>query len=132
MPKIIKTNKPNKRPKKSIEIYIISSLKGVVLTLLGLFIVSLLMMKNSSFTMFTKVFIYFSISSGAFLSGYLSYKNLKNKGSLNGLLSSLLYTVPFFIINVICLKFQVSSSLFLCVPLIIISGIIGGIVSANK
>ncbi len=132
MPKILKTKSKNQKVNKPVVIYPLCALRGVIVTFLCFGVVSLLLLNKSSFTTFTKLFLYFSIALGSFVCGYFANKKIKGKGIINGLLSSVFYSVIFIIVVCLLLKFGVSKLLFLTVPLIVVGCITGGVVCANK
>lgn len=136
MPKILKTKKVNtskiKSNQKPALVYFLSALKGFGVTALVLLVVSLLVTKNSSFTMFTKVVVYISIGAGSFLSGFICQKKLRQKGVICGSLTSAFYLGLFIICTLTLMRFNVSPTLLLTVPIIAVSGIVGGIISANS
>lgn len=133
MPEIIKTKKnKNNKPQKTIVIYLLSVLKGFAVSFAGLVLISFLLMNKGTFTTFTKIIIYVLIASGALLCGYLAHKRLRGRGIINGILSSAIYLIIYIIISLVLMRFQVDSNLLLLVPVVLLSGIIGGILSANS
>lgn len=135
MPEIIKSKKEKikkNKPQKPAVSYIISVLKGFAVSFAGLILISFLLINNGTFTTFTKIFIYVVIGLGALLSGFISNKKLKGRGIVNGLLSSAVYLLIYMMISLIVMRFQVGSNLLLLVPVVLLSGIIGGILSANS
>ncbi len=135
MLKIMKTKKVNGSKRSGIQnpvlIHLFSAVKGIVVTAIILLLVSFMVLKSTSFTMFTKLVIYLSVVVGAFLSGFVSHRKNKGKGYLCGALASLFYVALFIAISLVIMKFNVSVNLVLVIPIIAVSGVVGGIVSAN-
>ena len=133
--KIMKTKKINSSKRLKLQnpvlIHLFSAAKGLVISAIILLLISFMVLKSTSFTTFTKLIIYLSIVVGAFLSGFISHRKIKGKGYLCGALASLFYVALFFAISLVIMKFNVSVNLILVIPIIAVSGVIGGIVSAN-
>lgn len=113
-------------------IYLFSVLKGLVVLMVGLSVVSVIVMKSTDFNLFTKLIVYGFILFGGFLSGFFANRKLKGRGIVNGILASLIYAVVFLIICVIAMGFNISPEILIVLPVSIVGGIIGGIISANS
>lgn len=133
MPKIIKTKSVNKKIKRNpILSYVFCALKGLLLTACILFILSFLLYKGSEATSFFKIGIYISIVIGSFFSGFDSYKKIKNKGILDGAISGLFFLIMLMLVSLLLMRFNVSYQLLINAPLVMLSSVFAGVLSANK
>ncbi|MBO5064892.1 MAG: TIGR04086 family membrane protein [Clostridia bacterium] len=130
MPKILKTKKILKKQNKILTC-LLTVLKGLIAFVLGFFIVSLIIYKVND-SAFYYYLVFALISLGAFITGFISYKKLGGRGILCGLFSAAIYLIFLLLIILITMKFNVSSRLLPVIPICLISGILGGIVGANK
>ena len=130
MPKILKTKKQSKNQNKAL-LCITSVLIGLFLFLLLFLIISILVYKvnDSEFYYFM---VYGSIALSAFYTGFVSYKKLGGRGIINGLISSMILFSVIFLIVLFSMKFEISSKVLVLLPVCVIPGIAGGILSANK
>lgn len=131
MPKIIKTNNKSGKQQNKIITYILSSVKGIVLFIIGLIILSLVILNNPSESLFVYVFSYILIALGGFTSGYSAYKSLRGRGFLNGIVAASIYMCFLLILIVVLMKFQVKTNVLLIIPICVISGFLGGTIGAN-
>ncbi len=136
MPKIIKT-RFNKKKSSLYSInpvfgYVLCGLKGFVLCILLLLIVSLVLYKSNDFGTFYKIIIYLVIFLSSFFTGTSSYKYNTGKGLIIGLKGSVPFVLFLFLLCVVLLKFKVSAFLLIVVPLSVCGSAIGGIIEANK
>ena len=132
MPKILKTDKRTVKNHSKITIYMFSALKGLVLFLIGLLITSLLIIKNSSNDgIIFYIFSFVLMALGGFVSGFSAHKKLKGRGFINGVIAASIYLLVLFIIIIISMKFQVGTNILLIAPICLVSGFLGGMVSAN-
>ncbi len=113
-------------------IYLFSVLKGLVVLVLGLCVVSVIVMKSSDFNLFTKFIIYGLVLFGGFLSGFFANKKLKGRGIVNGAVASLVFAIIFSVICIIAMRFNISPEILILLPVSIVGGIVGGIISANS
>ena len=133
MAKIIKTKaKVNKNTHKPVVTYLLSTIKGVVLSFVGLVVISVAFINNGSFTTFTKIMIYVVLGIGAFICGYISNKKLNGRGLVNGFISTAIYLLIYFTLLLIVMKFKVGLNILIMIPVCLVSGITGGILSANS
>ena len=135
MPEIIKNKKvkiKKSKPQKPVIVYLLSSLKGFVVSFAGLTLTCFLLMNNSSFNVFTKIIIYVIIGAGAMLSGFIANKKLRGRGYINGLLSAVIYLALYIVITLLLMHFKVNTIILILVPVGVLSGISGGIISANS
>ena len=135
MPEIIKNKKvkiKKSKPQKPVIVYLLSSLKGFVVSFAGLTLTCFLLMNNSSFNVFTKIIIYVIIGAGAMLSGFIANKKLRGRGYINGLLSAVIYLALYIVITLLLMHFKVNTNILILVPVAVLSGISGGIISANS
>ena len=65
-------------------------------------------------------------------SGFVSYKKLWGRGIIIGLISSMILFSVIFLIVLFSMKFEISSKVLVLLPVCVIPGIAGGILSANK
>ena len=134
MPKIIKTKiSGNKKSSKKYSVktnYIISASKGFAIALIGLFIVSFLLYKNNSFTLFNKLIIYLSIALGGFVAGLSAHNRLRGRGFINGIIASAIYIALLSFILILVLKLNFSAHMLIIYPVAILSGFVGGVVKA--
>lgn len=130
MPKILKTKKQSKNQNKAL-LCITSVLIGLFLFLLLFLIISILVYKvnDSEFYYFM---VYGSIALSAFYTGFVSYKKLGGRGIIIGLISSMILFSVIFLIVLFSMKFEISSKVLVLLPVCVIPGIAGGILSANK
>ena len=133
------SNKKSKKKRKlggnannPMVIYLFTVLKGLVVLMVGLSVVSAIVMKSTDFNLFTKLIIYGFILFGGFWSGFFANRKLKGRGIVNGIFASLIYAVAFLIICVIAMGFNISPEILIVLPVSIVGGIIGGIISANS
>lgn len=135
MPEIIKNKKvkiKKSKPQKPIIVYLLSSLKGLVVSFAGLTLTCFLLMNNGSFNVFTKIIIYVIIGAGAMLSGFIANKKLRGRGYINGLLSAIIYLALYIVTALLLMHFKVNTNILILVPVAVLSGISGGIISANS
>ena len=130
MPKILKTKKQSKNQNKAL-LCITSVLIGLFLFRLLFLIISILVYKvnDSEFYYFM---VYGSIALSAFYTGFVSYKKLGGRGIIIGLISSMILFSVIFLIVLFSMKFEISSKVLVLLPVCVIPGIAGGILSANK
>lgn len=135
MPKILKTRllKDNKSKKSySVKtIYLFAAAKGLVFTFICFFIISFLLYKNNNFSFFYKMIIYLSIALGAFISGFIAYKKVRGRGFINGIICSLIFCAALLLVLIIAMKLNFSGNLLILLPITVVSGFLGGTVSAN-
>ncbi len=135
MPEIIKNKKvkiKKSKPQKPVIVYLLSSLKGFVVSFAGLTLTCFLLMNNGSFNVFTKIIIYVIIGAGAMLSGFIANKKLRGRGYINGLLSAVIYLALYIVTALLLMHFKVNANILILVPVAVLSGISGGIISANS
>ncbi len=133
MPKIIKTkSKLSKKERKPIITYIISALKGGLVCLIGLLFLAFAVMNNFKINLFFIILIYVFVSIGGLTAGFLSQRELKEKGMINGGIAGTIYSLSLIITISILLMFDINVKILLFLPLGIVFGIVGGIISANK
>ncbi len=128
-------NKQNKKSKKDFSLifkYLPCFFVGVISTLLGILVLALAYYKLSLNSEFTYYFTYIFISFGAFLTGYSTYKKFKNRGIVSGALGA----VPLLVFNLIFILIfsfkSVNAFVLLVIPITVLFGSIGGIVSSNS
>ncbi len=137
MPKIIKT-KPIKRKNnifKDINPFwavLLSGLKGFVFSFVFYIVFSMSIYKGNDFTAVIKILIYLITCLGGFISGISAAKWVKGRGIVNGIWGSLVYLVLLIILNAALLKFNVTSSILILIPVCLLGGISGGIYNSNK
>ena len=76
-------------------------------------------------------FIIFSLIISAFAAGFLSKRKSVLKGYAAGAIPSAILTIFVFAATVIVNRFMIDKSILLLIPTGILSGISGGIISAN-
>ena len=135
MPEILKTkrNKTNKS-KKSFSppiSYLVSALKGLAVAFLLLSGLSLIILNNSSFSVFYKVFSYAAIGFGSFACGFSAYRSIKGRGILNGVVGGAVYCGLVIFIFLCFMRFNLSSNILYLVPVSLGCGVAGGIAGAN-
>ncbi len=131
MPEILKTKRKKNKELKPVFVYLISALKGLILSLLLLGLISIMLLNNASFTVFYKVFLYVAIGLGGALSGFCAYRRLKGRGIINGAVCGALFGVLFCLIMLVIMSFNVGVNIIYILPLSIVCGVVGGIVGAN-
>ena len=66
------------------------------------------------------------------LSGFIANKKLHGRGYINGLLSAVIYLSLYIITALLLMHFKVNTNILILVPVAVLSGISGGIISANS
>ncbi len=125
----------NKKNNKSINLlfkYLPCFLKGEILIVLGILVLSLAYYKITGYDSYLYYLTYLFIALGAFITGRATYNRLGGRGIISGALSSL----PIAIINItiifsFCFK-TTSWFILLILPISILSGAIGGILASNS
>lgn len=130
MPKIIKTKKKNKNQSKLLA-YMLSAVKGLIVFVSGILIISLLLLKSSESSIVYFIASYFVIALGAFISGYSGYKSLRGRGYQNGLVTAGIYVAVIFILITALMRFNIDTNILLIIPISLVSGFVGGTVGAN-
>ena len=111
--------------------YFISALKGFIVFLIGLLILSLLILKKSSDSQVLYLFSFLIMALGGFISGLSAFKNLRGRGFINGITAAAIY-LGLLIITVVCLmRLNISGNILLTVPVCLIAGFLGGTIGAN-
>lgn len=131
MPKILKTHKKNDKKQSKITVYCISALKGLMIFLNGLGLLSLILLKNSTDSVVFYVFSFVIMALGGFFSGFSAYRKLRGRGFLNGIIASAIYMGIIFIFTIALMRFNISANILIIVPVCLISGFLGGTVGAN-
>lgn len=131
MPKILKTHKKNDKKQSKITVYCISALKGLMIFLNGLGLLSLILLKNSTDSVVFYVFSFVIMALGGFFSGFSAYRKLRGRGFLNGIIASAIYMGIIFIFTIALMRFNISANILIIVPVCMISGFLGGTVGAN-
>ena len=130
MPKILKTKKQQKNQNKTV-LCIISVLKGFAVFAIGFLLLSFLIYKAND-----NLFYYFAVLAvlalGTFIAGYISYKKIGGRGIVCGLISAVIILALLIVIVLFTMKFEVTARILLLIPVCLVSGISGGILSANK
>lgn len=131
MPKILKTHKKNDKKQSKITVYCISALKGLMIFLNGIGLLSLLLLKNSTDSVVFYVFSFVIMALGGFFSGFSAYRKLRGRGFLNGIIASAIYMGIIFIFTIALMRFNISANILIIAPVCMISGFLGGTVGAN-
>lgn len=131
MPKVLKSVKKSDKSYSKAVLYSFSVIKGLLIFIIGIAVLSLTVLKNNSSSYVFYCFAYLIIGLGAFASGFFAHKKLHGRGFLNGLISSSIYAVAILITVTIVMRFKVSANIFIVVPVCAVSGFLGGTVSAN-
>lgn len=134
MPKILKTKSLNSKKRKDTKpllSYFISSLKGITIVVIGLLIVGFALYKGNEFSLFWKLLVYIFIFSGGLYCGFSSFYRTKDKGFLNGIISTLIYILLLMILIILLMRFQISLNILLIIPIGIVGGIMGRIIRTN-
>ena len=129
MPKILKTKKQPKNQNKCF-LYLTSLFKGFIILFLGFLLISLLIykVKDTEFYYFS-LFAIIAISS--FVSAYTSCKKVGDRGIICGFISSSIFLLLVILVVLIIAGFDVSPRIIITVPVCLVPGIAGGILSAN-
>lgn len=130
MPKIIKTKKITNKNYNIPTLYGFSVLKGLVVFIIGALLCAFMILRSPQSNFFFYA-IYVFIALGAFLCSYNASKKITGRGILKGLIASALYMALIIIINVIIMRFNISSFILLLLPVCIIPGIVGGIMGTK-
>lgn len=130
MPKILKTKKQSKNQNKLI-VCLLSVLKGFSVFVIGFLLISLLIYKVND-TLFYYYLLLVFLALGSFFAGFVSYKKLGGRGIICGLISAAVVTALLLLVILVLMKFQVTSRILLIIPITLVSGVVGGIISANK
>ncbi len=120
----------NKLVKKSILIFF-STLKGVLVYVIGLCSVALLMnlLKKDSSVLYYSLYVF--IMLGSFVCAIASCKKLNGRGFLIGLLSAVPYSLFVFILTLVLSEFNISPNIIMVFFLSFLGGFLGGITAVN-
>lgn len=130
MPKILKTKKIVKKQNKAL-VWLSTVVKGLAVSAVCFLLLSLLIYKVND-TSFYYYAIFFCVSLGAFISGYISYQKLGGRGILCGFISAMILLLLFFVTILFVNRFNFTSRILLIIPICLVPGVLGGILSANK
>lgn len=131
MSKTLKSGKKNEKSKSRAVLYCFAVIKGLIVFTLGIAVLSLIILKNNPNSTVFYCFAYLIIALGSFTGGFGAHKKLRGRGFLNGLTASAVYMAVILIATVLIMKFNFSSNILIIVPICLISGFLGGTVSAN-
>ncbi len=116
----------------SIKSTLISVLVGEIITIVCLFIFSILMAKVDIPLAMTDIFVIISASFGGMIAGYCNGRIMKEKGMLYGALCGGILVIILIIFNVIFNGFAPTGLTFLKLILVMVFAIIGAIIGVNK
>ena len=127
-----KFNKKNSNSFNLLFKYLPCFLKGEVMIIFGIFVLSFAYYKISGYNNILYYSTFLVVASSAFITGRATYKKLGGRGIISGFLGSL----PIAIINtlIVYISSYKSTSLFILIilPVSIFSGAIGGILASNS
>lgn len=111
--------------------YIPCLLKGLILTVIGILVLSFAYYKMTGHPAFLYYLNYLFLGFGTFITGNSTYHKLGGRGIVAGILGSL----PLLLIDIIIIFLfsyrTASANILIIVPICIIFGAIGGIVGSN-
>ncbi len=111
--------------------YIPCLIKGLIITIVGILILSFAYYKMSSHSVVLYYLNYLFIALGTFVTGNSTYHKLGGRGIVSGAIGSIPLMV-FDLISVLIFNHtKVSGLILIIVPICVISGAIGGIVGSN-
>ena len=116
----------------SIKSTLISVLVGEVITIICLFIFSILIAKMNVPLSMTDVFVMIAASLGSLFAGYCNGRMRKEKGLLYGAFSGGVMVLILIIFNVIFNSFALSSLTFVKLALVMVLSIVGCVIGVNK
>lgn len=115
-----------------IKTYVIGAFLGLILFLMGLILTSLILYKTKSSSTALYYIPYIFVFLGNFIDAAYCHKRVGNRGFLTGIISALPYS---FIIIMLCAfvtDFSATAKLLVVIPISVIGGFLGGVMSANK
>lgn len=118
--------------KSNFKPYLISVLFGTLVTVVILLLLGLILVNNTDFNLFIKIMMYGSLFFSGFVSGYYLNKKLKGRGYVNGFFAGLLNALFSIVVITALLNFNFSVNILLILPVVVLGGVVGGIVRANK
>lgn len=116
---------------KILIIYLSSMLKGGVVFTVGLSLIAITMEITNSNSALLYYIIYIFVILGGFICGVAAHKKLKSRGFLDGIISSVPYSLFVFIVISALTNFSFNKSVILVFVLSVLGGFLGGITSAN-
>ncbi len=111
--------------------YIPCLIKGIIITIVGILVLSFAYYKMSSNSVILYYLTYLFIALGAFVTGNSTYHKLGGRGIVAGTIGSIPLIVCDLISVLIFNHTKVSGLILIIVPICVISGAIGGIVGSN-
>lgn len=120
-----------KKPKTPIKSIAIGTFIGIITAAVLISVFAFIITKKDIEIKYLPSFVLISGAVGSFISAFINSKKLQLRGIFSGFLSSLIFSGVYLLICFILSGFSVSITLFITVPLNIITGIIGAIISKN-
>lgn len=122
-----KTNQA-KTPLKSI---VTGTCIGLIITTVLISVFAFILTKKDIEIKHLPSFIIISGAIGSFVASFFNTKKLKLRGILSGIISSLVFSGIYLLLCFILSGFSVSLTLFLTIPVNVLTGVIGAIISKN-
>lgn len=133
MPKFKKVNKfQNNQLLNLLLKYLPCFLKGFLVFVFGILVLTLAYYKMSSHKETINYLIYIFICLGAFLVGKSTFNKFKGRGILTGALGSVPYFLVILILVLVFSKFNLNAFILIIPIISIIFGSVGGIIGANS
>ncbi len=107
------------------------TLWGLIVYFIGLFLVSLILLKSQSEAETIYYALYIFIGLGAFTSAIFIQKRVGGRGFITGILSSFPYILVLLASTAIILGFGITGKIIVLLPICLISGFLGGITAVN-
>ncbi|MEG0693538.1 MAG: TIGR04086 family membrane protein [Oscillospiraceae bacterium] len=127
-----KSRKNMSKMHSSVKSTLISVLVGELITIVCLFIFSILMAKVDIPLAMTDIFVILAASLGGLIAGYCNGRMMKEKGLLYGAFSGGILVLILIIFNVIFNGFTSTGLTFVKLALVMIFAIVGSIIGVNK
>lgn len=115
-----------------IKTYVVGTLLGLIMFLIGLLLISLILYRTKSSSAMLYYFPYVFIFLGAFLNAVYCHKRVGNRGFITGIITALPYSLLIILLCAIITDFSATAKLLVVVPISVIGGFLGGVMAANK
>lgn len=118
--------------KEKIGIIIKGSAIAIIITIVGLLILSFVLAYTELKESFTMPLIWITMGISVLVGGIISSKKLKNNGLINGGVAGLIYILVIYILSSLVVgNFALNTYSFVAIVISIITGILGGIIGVN-
>jgi|GEM_PF-3369295 len=104
---------------------------GIIAAALFSAVIAFILTKNDVDQKYLPLFVYTAGGLGSFISAFMNTKKLQFRGIYSGLISSLVFSGLYLLICFILSGFSAKITLFITVPVNLITGVFGAIISKN-